>query len=153
MEQRNDNKKGFAGDEGKELEKFVAAQQHNYATALDEISSGRKQSHWMWYIFPQLDGLGFSEMAKRYGIRDLKQASAYLKHPLLGSRLTEISEALLTHEERSAHEIFGSPDDLKLRSSMSLFASVPSAPLVFQQVLDKFFSGHKDIKTLRILGL
>jgi len=153
MENRNDNKKGVGAEEGQELEKFVAAQQHDYATALAEISSGRKRSHWMWYIFPQLDGLGFSDMAKRYGIRDLKQASAYLKHPLLGSRLTEISEALLTLEGVSASEIFGSPDDLKLRSSMSLFASVAGAPGIFQQVLDKFFSGHKDIKTLRILGL
>lgn len=153
MENRNDNKKGFTGDEGKELEKFVAAQQHDYATALAEIGSGRKRSHWMWYIFPQLDGLGFSDMAKRYGIRDLKQASAYLKHPLLGSRLTEISEAVLRHKDLSAYEIFGSPDDLKLRSSMSLFASVASAPGIFQQVIDQFFSGQKDIKTLCILGL
>jgi len=153
MESRNDDKRGSGSDESQELEKFVAAQQHDYPIALAEISKGRKRSHWMWYIFPQLYGLGFSDMAKRYGIRDLKQASAYLKHPLLGSKLVEISEALLRHKGLSAHEIFGSPDDLKLRSSMSLFASVAGAPMVFQQVLDGFFSGQKDIKTLRLLGM
>ncbi len=153
MENRNDDKREFGAEEGLELEKFVAAQQHDYATALAEISKGRKRSHWMWYIFPQLDGLGFSDMAKCYGIRYLKQASAYLRHPLLGARLVEISEALLRQEGKSAHEIFGSPDDLKLRSSLSLFASVGGAPMVFQQVLDGFFSGQKDINKLRLLGM
>lgn len=153
MENRNEDNKGFGADENKELEKFVVAQRHDYPIALAEISKGRKRSHWMWYIFPQLDGLGFSDMAKHYGIRDLAQASAYLRHPLLGSRLVEISKALLGHTGLSAHEIFGSPDELKLRSSMSLFASVAGAPMVFQQVLDGFFSGQKDIKTLRLLGL
>jgi len=136
-----------------ELEKFIAAQELDYATALNEISNGRKQSHWMWYIFPQIQGLGFSDTAKHYAIRDLKQAADYLVHPVLGTRLIEISKRLLTHTELSAKEIFGSPDDLKLRSCMSLFAAVRNAPSVFQQVLDQFFSGEKDLKTLRILEL
>jgi len=152
MENKHDEK-AFSDDIDQGLEKFVAAQRQDYPIALAEIREGRKRSHWMWYIFPQLDGLGFSDMAKRYGIRDLNQAGAYLEHPLLGSRLVEISEVLLTHKGIGAHEIFGSPDDLKLRSSMTLFAAVPSAPPVFSKVLDEFFSGRHDIKTLGILGL
>jgi len=140
-------------EEDIELEKFIAAQERDYATALNEISSGRKQSHWMWYIFPQIQGLGFSDIAKHYAICDLKQAADYLAHPVLGTRLIEISRKLLTHKELSAKDIFGSPDDLKLRSCMSLFAAVLDAPSIFQQVLDQFFSGEKDSKTQRILEL
>jgi len=153
MEDKDDYKGSSraAGDE--DLKKFITAQERDYTTALDEISRGRKQSHWMWYIFPQIRGLGFSETAKYYAISDLEQASAYLKHPLLGTRLIEISEKILLHKDSSANEVFGNPDDLKLRSSMSLFASVPNAPAVFQQVLDAFFSGEKDIKTMCILAL
>jgi len=136
-----------------ELERFISAQERDYARALDEITSGRKQSHWMWYIFPQIQGLGFSDTAKYYAIRDLKQASDYLAHPILGKRLIEISEKLLNHKGLSAHRIFGSPDDLKLCSCMSLFASVPGAPPIFNQVIDQFFSGEKDLKTKRILEL
>jgi len=139
--------------EGTGLEKFIAAQEHDYLVAFNEISRGRKQSHWMWYIFPQIQGLGFSETAKYYAIDNLRQASDYLAHPVLGARLKEISERLLLHQGRSAHEIFGSPDDLKLRSCMSLFASVPDPPAVFRQVIDQFFSGQTDSKTKRILEL
>lgn len=135
------------------LEKFVAAQQHDYRIAFNEISRGRKQSHWMWYIFPQIQGLGFSDRAKHYAIVDLKEASAYLAHPVLGSRLVEISSVLLNHSGLSASEIFGSPDDIKLRSCMSLFAAVEDAPIIFNQVIDQFFSGESDPKTKRILEL
>jgi len=107
----------------------------------------------MWYIFPQIQGLGSSEAAKFYAIKDLKEAANYLMHPVLGPRLVKISKELLRHQDRSAHEIFGSPDDLKLRSCMTLFAAVPNADPVFQQVLDQFFDGEKDPKTQRILGL
>ncbi|KQM69671.1 calpastatin [Pedobacter sp. Leaf216] len=136
-----------------ELERFISAQERDYARALDEITSGRKQSHWMWYIFPQIQGLGFSDTAKYYAIRDLQQASDYLAHPILGKRLIAISEKLLSHKDLSAHRIFGSPDDVKLCSCMSLFASVPGAPPIFNQIIDQFFSGEKDLKTKRILEL
>ncbi|SFA41569.1 Uncharacterized protein, DUF1810 family [Pedobacter suwonensis] len=140
-------------EQDSELEKFTIAQERDYATALNEIKSGRKQSHWMWYIFPQIQGLGFSSTAKYYAIRDLQQAADYLAHPVLGPRLTAISKKLLTHTELSAKEIFGSPDDLKLRSCMSLFAFIKNAPPVFQQVLDQFFEGESDSKTQQILNL
>lgn len=134
------------------LNRFISAQERDYETALAEISYGKKRSHWMWYIFPQIQGLGFSEAAKHYGIKDLKEASAYHGHPVLGPRLIKISQALLQHENRTASEIFGNPDDLKLRSSMTLFAAVPNAHPVFQKVIDQFFSGESDQKTLGILG-
>lgn len=133
------------------LERFVTAQERDYDTALSEIRAGRKHSHWMWYIFPQLDGLGKSEMAKRYGISDLTEATLYLGHPVLGPRLVEISKALLKLPERSATAIMGVPDDSKLRSSMTLFASVPEADPVFNAVLMKFFEGQRDEATLKLL--
>jgi uncharacterized protein (DUF1810 family) len=135
------------------LEKFITAQQRDYRIAFNEISRGRKQSHWMWYIFPQIQGLGFSDTAKCYAIADLKEAGAFLTHPVLGSRLVEISSLLLNHRRLSANEIFGSPDDMKLRSCMSLFAAVKNAPVVFDQVINQFFSGEGDPKTKRILEL
>ncbi|RYE39335.1 MAG: DUF1810 domain-containing protein [Sphingobacteriales bacterium] len=137
----------------KGLERFVSGQDRDYETALTEISYGRKQTHWMWYIFPQIQGLGFSDTAKFYGIKDLKEATDYYTHPVLGPRLIKITAELLNHTERTAHEIFGSPDDLKLRSSMTLFAQVPGADISFTKVLDQFFKGESDQKTLRILGL
>lgn len=121
------------------LDRFISAQQHYYEIALKEIKQGRKQSHWMWYIFPQEAGLGHSEMSKRYAIKDADEAAAYLAHPLLGSRLIEISHAVLMINNKSANEIFGSPDDLKLRSCMTLFASVPNADPIFDKVLEKYF--------------
>ena len=133
------------------LERFIDAQQRDYATALNEINNGRKQSHWMWYIFPQLQGLGYSSTSKYFALKDMDEAEAYLKHPLLNSRLIEICNALLQLKTNDAHKIFGSPDDLKLKSSMTLFSEVPNANPVFQSVLDKYFNGRKDDKTLQLL--
>lgn len=133
------------------LQRFISAQANDYETALNEIKSGRKRSHWMWYIFPQIDGLGFSSMAQRYAIKDLNEAIQYLKHPVLGSRLVEISKALLGLPGNNATAIMGSPDDLKLHSSMTLFSLVPDADPVFDAVLKKFFNGQKDNGTLRLI--
>ncbi len=133
------------------LQRFIDAQQSDYETALSEIKRGRKQSHWMWYIFPQIQGLGFSATSKLYAIKNLKEAQEYLNHPLLGKRLKEITDALINLPSNNAHEIFGSPDDVKLKSSMTLFASVPDADPVFESALKKFFKGEKDAKTLSII--
>lgn len=139
--------------ETNDLERFLKAQETDFHTALSEISKGRKESHWMWYIFPQIQGLGFSDTAKFYEIQDLKEAAAYLNHRVLGPRLKLITTELMKLETTSAYQIFGSPDALKLHSSMTLFAAVPNSDPVFRQVLNKFFNGLKDNKTLRILGL
>jgi uncharacterized protein (DUF1810 family) len=138
-------------DDPFELERFVEAQEGIYARALAEIRAGRKESHWMWFIFPQLDGLGFSAMAERYAIKRLEEARAYLAHPLLGPRLAECVEAALGVEGRSAREIFGTPDDLKLRSCATLFAEVSPAGSGFERLLGKYFGGGRDEKTLRLL--
>ncbi|WP_316813783.1 DUF1810 domain-containing protein [Pedobacter heparinus] len=135
------------------LDRFVLAQERDYEIALTEVSYGRKRTHWMWYIFPQIQGLGFSDTAKYYDIKDLKEATDYYLHPVLGPRLIKVTKELLNHTEKTAQEIFGNPDDLKLRSSMTLFAAVPNADPVFQQVIDQFFDGERDQKTQRILGL
>ncbi len=134
------------------LKRFTEAQERDYELALSEIKNGRKRSHWIWYIFPQIKGLGSSDISKFYAINRIEEAEAYLTDPLLSSRLIEISEALLQLPEDNATEIFGTPDDLKLKSSMTLFASVPGAPPVFQNVLDKFFDGMKDENTIQILS-
>ena len=133
------------------LQRFIDAQQSTYETALSEIKKGRKQSHWMWYIFPQIQGLGFSSTSKLYAIKNLQEAQEYLQHPLLGKRLKEITNTLIDLPSNNAHEIFGSPDDVKLKSSMTLFASLPDADPVFQSALKKFFNNEKDIKTLSII--
>jgi uncharacterized protein (DUF1810 family) len=133
------------------LDKFLDAQERVYETALAEIRSGRKQSHWMWYIFPQIAGLGFSDISRRFAIGNLSEAKAYLEHPLLGKRLIEISNALLNVKSKNATQIMGSPDDVKLRSFMTLFSCVPGADPVFQSVLDKFFRGSKDNQTIKLL--
>jgi len=133
------------------LERFVQAQQGSYEQALSEIRNGRKRSHWMWYIFPQFAGLGFSRMSRNYAISSVGEATAYLKHPVLGARLIECAEAVLAIEGRSAHEIFGSPDDLKLRSCVTLFASVSEPASVFHRVLEAYFDGVPDSKTLEML--
>ncbi|MEX8547303.1 MAG: DUF1810 domain-containing protein [Mucilaginibacter sp.] len=138
-------------DEENKLKRFLDAQKNDYQTALAEIENGKKRSHWMWYIFPQIQGLGFSETSRFYAIQDLKEAEAFLNHPILGSRLAQICEALLQQKSNNANQIFGSPDDVKLKSSMTLFAAVPNANPVFQAVLEKFFGGTKDIQTLRII--
>jgi uncharacterized protein (DUF1810 family) len=134
-----------------DLSRFVKAQQYDYDQALREIRSGRKRSHWMWYIFPQIQGLGFSSTAQYYAIRDLQEAKDYLAHPVLGPRLREISSALLSLEGLSAHEIFGFPDDLKLRSCMTLFRLADLEDSLFEQVLEKYYDGIPDSKTVDIV--
>lgn len=134
------------------LERFMEAQERNYATAFSEMKKGRKQSHWMWYIFPQLKGLGFSSTSQFYGIKDLGEAKAFLMHPVLGARLISICNELLQLHTTNATQVMGSPDDLKLRSSMTLFAVLPDTDPVFQQVLEKFFKGIKDTKTLQLIS-
>ena len=134
------------------LDRFVDAQQQDYKTALTEVSNGSKRSHWMWYIFPQVAGLGFSSAAQYYAIRDLTEAEAYLSHPLLGPRLVTICKALLEQENTDALRIFGNPDNLKLKSSMTLFAEVDGSDPVFAQVLDRFFDGKKDSRTLALIN-
>ncbi len=138
--------------EDKELDKFVSAQARDYACALAEIKSGRKRSHWMWYIFPQLQGLGFSPTAQYYGIRDLEQAMDYMAHPVLGPRLVEISTALLGLESSNPSAVMGYPDDLKLCSCMTLFELAAPQEPVFGRVLEKFYGGRRDRMTLNLLG-
>jgi uncharacterized protein (DUF1810 family) len=137
---------------GNELRRFLDAQEAAYPIALAEVKAGRKRSHWMWYIFPQIAGLGYSETSRYYAIKDRKEAEAYLNHPVLGARLIEISTELLKLESSDAGKVFGSPDDKKLLSSITLFSCLNNAPPVFQQLLEKFFQGAKDQKTLQILG-
>jgi uncharacterized protein (DUF1810 family) len=134
-----------------DMNRFVRAQEHSFAQALAEIKNGRKRSHWMWYIFPQFEGLGFSPTSRQYSIKSVAEAEGYLRHPVLGPRLIECAEAALSVESRSAHDIFGSPDDMKLRSCATLFASVSPAGSVFHQLLDKYFQGEPDQRTLRLL--
>lgn len=135
-----------------DLTRFLEAQRETYATALSELRRGRKQSHWMWFIFPQIDGLGSSPTARHYAIKSRDEARAYLQHPVLGPRLLECAEAVLAIEARSAREIFGTPDDLKLRSSATLFAAVSPKGSMFERVLDKYFDGQPDQKTLSLLS-
>ena len=135
-----------------DLNRFVRAQEGDYARALSEVRAAEKRSHWMWYVFPQIAGLGFSAMSVRYSIRSLDEARAYLAHPILGKRLIECFEALLDVKNRSAFEVFGSPDDRKLRSSATLFAIVSPEDSVFHRVLEKYFDGEMDQTTLRLLG-
>jgi uncharacterized protein (DUF1810 family) len=134
-----------------DLDRFIEAQKTCYERALAEIRGGDKRSHWMWYIFPQLSGLGFTPTSQKYSIRSLGEAEAYLAHLTLGPRLVECAEAALAAPGSSAHDIFGSPDDWKLRSSATLFALVSPAGSVFQQLLDKYFHGERDQKTLELL--
>lgn len=136
-----------------DLKRFVDAQASDYERALAEIRSGRKRSHWMWYVFPQYDGLGFSSTSKRYAIKSVAEAEEYLRHPVLGPRLGACCEAALGIEGRSATEVFGSPDDMKLRSSATLFAAVSPPGSVFERLLEKYFQGERDATTLRLMGL
>ena len=135
-----------------DLRRFIEAQRGDYERALDEIKSGRKRSHWMWYIFPQFEGLGHSPTARRYSIKSLAEARAYLAHPIPGQRLRECVEALLGLEGPTAHEIFGSPDDLKLRSCATLFAEVSPENSAFHRLLAKYSHGEADTETLRLLS-
>ena len=143
--------KGALEDDPYNLIRFVQAQEGDYERALSEVKNGRKLSHWMWYIFPQFDGLGFSSIAKAYSIKSVEEAEAYLSHPILGSRLKECTEAALSVEGRSAYDIFGSPDDMKLKSCATLFAFLLSEESVFERLIDKYFQGECDQNTLRLL--
>ena len=134
-----------------DLSRFLKAQEHDYEQALREIRSGRKRTHWMWYIFPQIQGLGFSSTAQYYAIRDLEEAKDYLAHPVLGARLKEISSALLDLEGLSASEIFGYPDDLKLRSCMTLFRMADLNEPIFLEVLEKYYDGEPDFRTVDLV--
>jgi uncharacterized protein (DUF1810 family) len=133
------------------LERFVHAQSFNYDEALAELRDGKKRTHWMWYVFPQIEGLGNSALAHEFSIKSEAEARAYLEHPLLGPRLLECARTVVNTVGRSAHDIFGSPDDVKLRSCATLFAQVSSDP-VFQQILDEYFFGKADDRTLQLLG-
>ena len=134
-----------------DLNRFVQAQEGSYAQALTELRSGRKRSHWMWFIFPQLAGLGFSSTAQFFAIKSLDETEAYLNHPVLGARLIECVEALLRLEGRSAEEIFGYPDYLKLRSCATLFAEISAPGSVFHRLLAKYYPEGPDPKTLELL--
>jgi len=135
-----------------DLQRFVAAQEGVMDSVREELRAGRKRSHWMWFVFPQLRGLGTSAMAQRYGIASLEEARAYLAHPVLGPRLRECCELMLAVTGRSAHEILGSPDDLKFRSCVTLFSlAAPDEPL-FRRCLDRFHEGAPDTRTLALCG-
>jgi uncharacterized protein (DUF1810 family) len=138
-----------------DLVHFVDAQTQIYGRVVEELTDGRKRTHWMWFIFPQLTGLGHSTLAQRYAIRDIEQARRYLADPMLGSRLRDGVRLMIGHKGRSALEILGSPDDLKLRSSLTLFAKAASDNsdrMLFQEALDQFYSGLPDPRTLELLG-
>ncbi|MEO5716283.1 MAG: DUF1810 domain-containing protein [Luteolibacter sp.] len=133
------------------LHRFVTAQHDSYVQALSELKRGRKTSHWMWFIFPQFAGLGRSEIAHLYAIKTVREAEAYLAHPILGPRILECCDAVLLVKGRTASEIFGFPDDLKLRSSITLFSTVAEPGSVFDFVLEQFFGGDADRRTLELL--
>ena len=142
----------FAGDDPHDLQRFVQAQRRCYQQALREIREGHKQSHWMWFVFPQLHGLGFSATAKRFAIQSVAEARAYMDHPVLGPRLLECFEAALASGQ-SAREIFGYPDDMKLQSCATLFAAVAPDREVFQRLLTDKFACQRDQRTLELLGV
>ncbi|MBS0409853.1 MAG: DUF1810 domain-containing protein [Proteobacteria bacterium] len=135
-----------------ELVRFVEAQDDVIDEVRAQLSAGRKTSHWMWYVFPQIAGLGSSIMAQGYAIRGRREAEAYLAHPVLGPRLCELTALVTAIPGKSAHDIFGSPDDLKFRSCVTLFAAIAPREAVFRQALDRFFDGHADQRTLELLG-
>ena len=135
------------------LDRFVQAQEYTYPDALREIRAGRKESHWMWFIFPQMRGLGQSSMSYTYGIADLAEAKAYLAHPVLSARLIEITEALMALEKSNPYAVFGGIDAKKLCSSMTLFAVVSGEDSIFYRTLEKFFGGRMDQDTLELLGV
>lgn len=135
----------------RDLERFIRTQAYNYEDALQEMRNGRKLSCWMWYVFPQIHGLGLSHMAKEYELDSIEEAKSYLAHPVLGKRLIEICQVILLISSNDARFVFGVPDDMKLRSSMTLFEQADPQQPIFGQVLDKFFHGERDERTLRIL--
>jgi uncharacterized protein (DUF1810 family) len=142
---------GTQADDPFDLARFVVAQQGTFDVAMSEVTNGQKISHWMWFVFPQLRGLGRSSMAQQFGITGWHEADAYLAHHLLGPRLIAICEALLSVEGRSASEIFGEPDDMKLHSSATLFAWISNADSVFHKIIDRYFDGVPDRRTLELL--
>jgi uncharacterized protein (DUF1810 family) len=140
-------------DDPFQLKRFVDAQELVFNTALAELRAGRKQTHWIWFIFPQLRALGRSATAEFYGITSLDEARAYLRHPLLADRLARATDAVLVHHDRSAHDIFGSPDDLKFRSSMTLFDVASNHENArFQVALERYYDGRPDERTLELLA-
>ncbi len=139
-------------DDPYDLQRFISAQEGVYERALAELQSGKKRSHWMWFIFPQVEGLGQSPTSKYYAITSAAEAREYLAHPLLGTRLHECAEAVLILEGRSASEVFGFPDDLKFRSCMTLFAEIAGADSVFARVLRQVFDDQRDRQTLEFLS-
>jgi len=139
-------------DDPYRLARFLEAQQETYASALAEIRSGSKRSHWMWFLFPQIEGLGHSMAARHYAIKSLEEARAYLEHPVLGPRIVECAEAVPAIRGRTMSEAFGYPDDLKLRSSMTLFAEAAGGESVFATVVERCFGGRADERTLELLG-
>jgi len=136
---------------GADLSRFIEAQESNYFTALEEIKNGRKQGHWMWYIFPQIQGLGYSSTSQYFAIQNIEEATEYLNDNILGARLIEICNELLKLDSDDAYSILGSPDNLKLKSSVTLFSQVENAPPVFMAILEKFFDNMHDDLTLKIL--
>lgn len=140
------------GSDAHNLARFLKAQGPVYEQALAEIRAGRKRSHWMWYVFPQVAGLGHSATSVHYAIGSTDEAAAYLAHPILGPRLIECAEAVLQVNGRSAAEIFGSPDDMKLRSSATLFAAVSPEGSAFHRIIDKYFEGNQDARTLELVS-
>ena len=139
-------------DDPHELERFVAAQAPVIDAVRDELRAGRKRSHWMWFVFPQLQGLGASSMAQRYGIASLEEARAYLAHAVLGPRLRECCALMLAVPAKDAHEILGSPDDLKFRSCLTLFSLAAPQEAVFRQALQRFYEGEPDARTVALCG-
>jgi uncharacterized protein (DUF1810 family) len=133
------------------LERFVKAQTNTYEVAMNEIKNGKKRTHWMWFIFPQLRGLGRSQMVYTYGINGIEEARKYLAHPILSARLIEITEALLEHKDKPAYKILGDIDDMKLKSCMTLFSLISENGSVFHQALNYFFDGKQDLNTLNLI--
>lgn len=134
------------------LSRFVSAQEKVYENVLSELRSGLKITHWMWFIFPQMEGLGYSSISRHFSIKSGEEARQYLNHPVLGPRLYECAQAVLAIPGKTAWEVFGSPDDLKLKSSMTLFARYAGPDSVFARVLDRYFDGEQDRNTLLLLG-
>lgn len=135
-----------------DLQRFLSAQDNVYEQVLAELRNGAKRTHWMWFIFPQIDGLGFSPTTRHFAIKSIEEARSYLSHPVLGARLQECAEAVLAVQGRSVSDIFGDPDDMKLHSSVTLFAQIAGPDSVFARILDKYFQGGQDVKTITILN-
>jgi len=143
----------MASDDPHDLNRFMKAQEAVFENVLTELGNGQKKSHWMWFIFPQIEGLGYSEISRYYSIKSMQEAREYLNHPILGPRLLKCTETVLALNGKTASEIFGSPDDMKFKSSMTLFACATESDSLFAQALDKYFDGERDKKTEFLLGL